>query len=306
MAYYSKGINVNEIVNNGQGNDIDGSITGYKGFPISDPCPDSYSFERIPQPLGYGKDGVDFAQTSNGTSNCNVYSIFFDSSSNLDVAQTVDVTNYNYLSCVLIGGGGGGGGGFGGNNPGAGGGGAAAGAFYKVDISTYNTISVKVGSGGPGDNAATNNYAPSGKVSVLYLGDSNSTYYIKANGGSGGKSGAPSSGDSGGGSHGNFGTNTVTSGTAYNFNGSNNGGNGGGNNGNGGDGGNVGNWTTPLANYTSGTGGAGGDYQQNAASPGNLYGGGGGGGYGENGGSNNLRKGAAGAQGYVEIWLYKD
>ena len=78
MAYYSKSINVNTIISDACGNDTNGSITGYIGFPVSESVPDSYNFMRIPEPLGYQKNGVDLAETSNGNSNCNAYSVFYN------------------------------------------------------------------------------------------------------------------------------------------------------------------------------------------------------------------------------------
>ena len=306
MAYYSIGTNVNEIVNSGQGNDTNGSITGYIGFPVSESVPDSYNFMRIPEPLGYKKNGVDLAQTSNGTSKCNAYSVFYN---NTSTAIYQDVSNYNYMSCVLIGGGGGGAGGFGNYAGGGGGGAGGGGSFYRVDISSFNNLRIRCGTLGNGGSGGSNTgNGNGGGDSYIYLGNSND-YVIRANGGGGG--GQRDNNSYSGGVKGNFGTNTITSGTVYNFNSSGSGGSGGPVGADfGGYGGSVGYWNTALANLKSGNGGNGGrggngNNVISVANSGNNYGGGGGGG----GGSNNApngRGGANGAEGYVEIWLYKD
>jgi len=303
MAYYSKVTNVNTIISDACGNDPNGSITGYKGFPISESVPDSYNFMRITQSLGYKKNGVELTKTSNGQSNCNAYSVFYNNTT----LTTNDVSNYNYMSCVLVGGGGGGAGGFGSNDGGSGGGGGGAGAYYKVDISSFNNLQIQAGKGGnngaQGENSNNGGNGNGGSSSIIYLGNTTS-YSIKANGGGGGY--ATPNEDTGG-NKGTFGTNNVSSGTIYNFNASGNGGAAGnnGNNDDGGNGGSVGNWTTPLANYYTGTGGNYGKYLNKAAGDGNNYGGGGGGGYGTNN-SNVDRNGGNGAPGYVQIWLYRE
>ena len=221
MSYYSNYIDVNILVNDSSGNDTNGSITGYQGFPISQSVPDSYNFMRIPNSLGYKKNGVDLAQTSNGNSKCNAYSVFYNQSNQ----QNIDISNYNYMSCVLVGGGGGGGGGYGNNSSAGGGGGGGAGAYYRVDISSFNNLLTKGGFGGDGGNSGSNDSNTSGNAgnaSYIYLGNS-ASYRILANGGNGGignyypNNSSPDRGS--GGNSGNFGTNNITTGTLYSFNG---------------------------------------------------------------------------------------
>ena len=292
MAYYSESINLNELIDSSQGNDTNGSITGYIGFPLSQSVPDSYNYHRIPQPLGYKKNGVDLAKTSNGTSNCNAITHFFSESED----HNLNVTNYNYMSGVVVGGGGGGGFGGGSNYAAGGGGGGGSGAFYMVNISNSNNITITVGSGGKRGNEYAN-YGYKGGSSLVTIPDGKFT----SNGGDGGGGASVANGGDHGtcSANGNF-INVKNS----NFNAGNDGEPGWNNGDRGGNGGGVGNWNVALANASFGTGGKGGTTAPyNEANSGNDYGGGGGGGSGSNGGAN---YGGSGAKGYVQIWLYKD